>query len=113
MGKKSNSEAEIFENFLESDNEKYASLKRFLAKIIHQYLKSNPDLRRVRNNERIYQKSVEIQARYFWLGSRGRRYSEMVELTEWLCDNEIVVNRNKCVSEELMQQILDMFDTLS
>lgn len=79
MERKGVFDSEVLEKVFESDNEKYTSLKKFLARTIHRYLKSNPKLRESNNNDRVYQKAVQ---RYRQSTFRQDRLKP--NITKWL-----------------------------
>ena len=108
MERKGIFDSEVLEKVFESDNEKYASLKRFLARIIHRYLKSNPKLCEG-NNQSVYQKSVQIQAKYLSAGHAENKYVEMIEMAEWLCDMDLKQRKRGISSDEALQIIMDAF----
>lgn len=109
MERKGVFDSEVLEKVFESDNEKYTSLKRFLARTIHRYLKSNPKLRESNNNDRVYQKAVQVQAKYLSAGQVETKYNEMVEMTEWLCELDLKSLKRKISSDEALQIIMDAF----
>ena len=108
MEKKGIFDRKLLENIFESDNENYASLKRFLARVIHRYLKSNPKLREG-DNEDVYQKSIKIQAKYLSAGQTENKYEEMIEMVEWLCDIDLKQQKQGFRSDEALQIIMDTF----
>ncbi len=109
MSRKSILDIDALEKVFQSDNAKYDSMKRFLARTIHRYLKSNPELRKIAKNECVYQKCVEVQAKYFLEGYAHSQYSEMIDRAEWLCDIEIATNKLWSDSDSVLQSIMDTF----
>ena len=93
-----------------SERLSYHTIKREIAKIIHIYLKSNPDLRK--EYATIYDKVVEEESKGLLVGVSPESPDELKRICEMLADSRIKEYGKRVDAEQAMKSIIESFGEL-
>ena len=103
-------EKELKAAFDGSDYQKYAIIKKDLAKTIIRYLLANPEIKK--NNEATYEKALILQSKYMLCDPLKTDPEQIKDLVEKTALSDIEASKDSYTNQGSMQLIMDMFLSL-